>query len=90
MGEFRRHKTPEEFKNQDRLLAEQVVKLNFKVKEINDNIDSHSPKFSNDLKIRTKYKKGNHRTGTVKTQYNFNLYADGIHPDDLLAKTWLK
>jgi hypothetical protein len=35
-------------------------------------------------------RKGNHRTGTVKTQYNFNLYADGIHPDNLLAKTWLK
>jgi hypothetical protein len=60
-NKHRRHKTPEEFKNQDSLLAEQVVKLNFKVKEINDNINSHSPKFSNDLQIRTKYKKGNHQ-----------------------------
>jgi hypothetical protein len=67
------HKTPEEFKNQDSLLAEQVVKLNFKVKEINDNINSHSPKFSIDLQIRTKYKKGNHRTGTVKAQYNLSV-----------------
>jgi 5'-3' exonuclease len=41
-NKHRRHKTPEEFKNQDSLLAEQVVKLNFKVKEINDNINSHS------------------------------------------------
>ena len=65
-NKHRRHKTPEEFKNQDSLLAEQVVKLNFKVKEINDNINSHSPKFSIDLQIRTKYKKGNHRTGTSK------------------------
>jgi hypothetical protein len=70
-NKHRRHKTPKEFKNQDSLLAEQVVKLNFKVKEINDNIDSDSPKFSNDLQIRTKYKKGNHRTGTVKIQYSF-------------------
>jgi hypothetical protein len=45
-NKHRRYKTPKEFKNQDSLLAEQVVKLNFKVKEINDNIDSHSPKFS--------------------------------------------
>jgi hypothetical protein len=87
-NKHRRHKTPEEFKNQDSLLAEQVVKLNFKVKEINDNINSHSPKFSIDLQIRTKYKKGNYRTGTVKAQYN--LYADGIHPNDLLTKPWLR
>jgi hypothetical protein len=24
-----------------------------------------------------------------KRQYNFNLYKDGIHPGDLLAKAWL-
>lgn len=42
------------------------------------------------LQIRTKYKKRNHRTGTAKTQYNFNLYVDGIHPDNLLANTWFK
>ena len=89
-NKHRRNKTPEEFKNQDSLLLDQVVKLNFKVKEINDNINSHSPKFSNDLEIRTKYKKGNHRTGTVKIQYNFNLYADRIYLYNLLAKTLLK
>ncbi|VDI54956.1 Hypothetical predicted protein [Mytilus galloprovincialis] len=53
----RKHKTPEEFLEQDTVLADQIIKLNYKVKEINDSIISHSPKFSNGLKIKSKYKK---------------------------------
>ncbi|VDI02194.1 Hypothetical predicted protein [Mytilus galloprovincialis] len=86
----RKHKTPEEFKEQDNILTDQVIRLNFKIKELNTNINSHSPKFSNDLQTKSKFKKGDHRTSTTRTQYNYNLYADGIHPDNLLAKTWLK
>ena len=86
----RKHKSPDEFKDQDTTLADQVIKLNTKVKELNDTINSHSPKFSNDLQTKSKYKKGDHRTSATRTQYNFNLYTDGVHPDNLLAKTWQK
>ncbi|CAC5371135.1 unnamed protein product [Mytilus coruscus] len=86
----RKHKMPEEFKEQDNILADQVIRLNFKIKELNTSINSHSPKFSNDLQTKSKYKKGDHRTATTRTSYNYNLYTDGIHPDNLLAKTWLK
>jgi hypothetical protein len=71
-------------------LADQVIKLNTKVKELNDIINSHSPKFSNDLQTKSKYKKEDHRTSATRTQYNFNIYTDGVYPDSLLAKTWLK
>ena len=86
----RKHKSPDEFKDQDSTLADQVIRLNTKVKELNDRINSHSPKFSNDLQIKSKYKTGDHGTPATRTQYNFNLYADGVHPDNLLVKTWLK
>ena len=86
----RKHKSPDEFKDQDSTLADQVIRLKTKVKELNDGINSHSPKFSNDLQIKSKYKKRGHITPATRTQYNFNLYTDGVHPDNLLAKTWLK
>jgi hypothetical protein len=60
------------------------------VKEQNDRINSHSPKLSNDQQIKSRYKKRDHRTPATRTKYNFILYADGVHPDNLLAKTWLK
>jgi hypothetical protein len=86
----RKHKSPDEFKDQDSTLADQVIRLKTKVKELNDGINSHSPKFSNDLQIKSKYNKRGHITPATRTQYNFNLYTDGVHPDNLLAKTWLK
>jgi hypothetical protein len=85
-----KHKSPDEFKDQDSTLADQVIRLKTKVKELNDGINSHSHKFSNDLQIKSKYKKGDHITPATRTQYNFNLYTDGVHPDNLLAKTWLE
>ena len=65
----RKHKSPDEFKDQDSTLADQVIRLNTKVKELNDRINI---------------------TPATRTQYNINLYAAGVHPDNLLAKTWLK
>ncbi|CAG2212034.1 unnamed protein product [Mytilus edulis] len=85
-----KHKTPDNFITQDKELTEQVVQLNNKIKEINSTLNSHTPKFSNDLQVRSKYKNGAHRTETNRSYYNFQLYADGIHPTNLLARTWLK
>jgi hypothetical protein len=65
----RKHKSPDEFKDQDSTLADQVIRLNTKVKELNDRINI---------------------TPATRTQYNINLYADGVHPENLMAKTWLK
>ena len=35
-------------------------------------------------------KKGDHRKPSNTKNVNFNLYADGIYPDHLLAKTWAR
>lgn len=86
----KQHKTPEDFISQDSELSDQVIQLNNKIKEINTNINSHTPKFSNDLQVKSKYKKGTHRVEAERNHYNFGLYADGIHPGNLLALTWLK
>ena len=85
----RKDKSPDQLKDKDSTLADQVIRLNTKVKELIDRINSHSPKFSNDLKIKSKYmyKKGDHGTSATRTQYNFNLYAvtrncEGVCCDD--------
>ena len=35
-------------------------------------------------------KTGDHRKPTNKNKVNLNVYADGIHPDHLLAKLWAR
>ena len=70
----RKHKSPDEFKDQDSTLADQVIRLSTKVKELNDKINSHSPKFSNDLQIKSKYKKGDHRTPALQQELNLTSF----------------
>ena len=84
------HKDPSVFEEQDERLAEQIYTLNSRVRDLNNNTKVHSPEFSSDISTSTKYRCGKDRNLKTKKYYNFNLYKDGIHPDTLLAKAWLK
>ena len=79
------HKDPDTFDNQDKTLQEQIYNLNKEVRELNNTLGTHSPQFSSDLHTSRKVK-----SKKTINYYNFKLYTDGIHPDTLLAKAWLR
>ena len=70
----------EETKRQDLILRQQIDAINTKIRSFNANDNTRSPKFN----IDTRWcRAGRHYT-------RFGLYKDGVHPDELLAKVWLK
>ena len=86
----RGHKDLESFNDQDKELKWQVYLLNQKIREINKDIQHHSPSFTVDLVQNSIVKKGKSRKSIKMKKHNFRLYADGILPDTLLAKVWLR
>ena len=87
-NESKGHPHPDEFAAQDRLLFEQITKVNVKIKELNHrlgNPDTVTPSLNTDLQHRTK-KKGK----PPVTKYNYNLLKDGLHPRELLSKVWVR
>ena len=76
------------FKEQQTLLENQVQKVNDEIRKLNCEIGTNSPDFSKFLKASTR-----HRTRSKYTTwkyFNFNLYRDGIHPGQSLARVWLR
>lgn len=84
------HKNPDIFDDQDTKLQQQIHNLNGKVREINNRLGSHSPEFSSDISNTSKYHCGKDRKTKIRKYYDYGLYRDGIHPDELLAKNWLR
>jgi hypothetical protein len=89
-NESKGHKDPNVCVEQDENLSKQIYTLNGKVREINNSLGTHSPDFSSDLRANDKYRYGKDRKLKTKKYYNFKLYSDGILPDTLLSKTWLR
>ncbi|VDI63607.1 Hypothetical predicted protein [Mytilus galloprovincialis] len=85
-----KHKNPSTFLEQDHLLQQQVILLNKEVKTINSSLGTHSPDFSYDLYRTSNCKTANHKGKKQRKYFNVALYPDGIHPDPVLAKVWLK
>ena len=89
-NKHKRHPDITQFYEQDIELEEQVVELNRQIQSINTRLGRYSPKFSSDLSLTSKYKKGSHHQKSAKRHHhNFHLYKDGIHPDRLLSVVWL-
>jgi hypothetical protein len=84
------HKDTEPFQEQDSELKRQIYLLNQEARKLNNSVQLHSPSFSVDLIYKTIVKKGDHRKPTNTKKVNINVYADGIHPDHLLTKTWVR
>lgn len=84
------HKDPSTFDAQDQELEQQIHTLNKKIRETNTRLGSHSPEFSSDLSNTSKYHCGKDRKLKTRKYHEFDLYRDGIHPGELLAKSWLK
>ena len=79
------HPNPGSFKSDDKKLTEYVLSINNFIDARNQELGTYSPKLNQDLKRSRKAKKGKQRYS-----WNFNMYSDGVHPKDKLAKSWLK
>lgn len=86
----KQQKDPSTFADQDIELQRQIRKLNEYIRSLNTETNCHSPIFNTDLIITSLVKQGKKRTPVKHSKINFKLLADGIHPDVLLARTWLK
>lgn len=82
---FRRHSGPEQFREEDLLLHEQISSLNNYIRDLNRILHVHSPCFSTDL---LQSRKQSARTHTFLS-YTFAGYLDGIHPGPELSRLWL-
>ena len=71
-------------------MERQIYPLIQEARKLNNAVQHHSPSFSVDLIYNTIVKKGDHRKPTNTKNVNFNLYDDGIHPDHILGKTWVR
>jgi len=85
------HKSPNDFKDQDKQLEDQVYKLNKKIRELNNSEEVHSPIFNLDLIKNAKTIKNKKTRNALKRKFfSFWLYIDGIHSGPNLSKVWLR
>ena len=75
---------------QNKILEGQLIKVNRKIRVFNESVNSYSPKFSSDLTLIQKHRKGDHHQVFRRVQHRFDLYSDGIHPRQLLSRVWLR
>jgi len=85
---FKKHPDPSLFKEQDRDLQQQVAKVNEEIRKLNSELNTISPDFSKFLKASSRHRTRSKRE--TKHYYNFNLYRDGVHPGQNLARVWLR
>ena len=85
----KKHSNPDSFKDDDEALIGKIGNLNDEIDSINS---TRSPPFSLDLLRASKVRRG-WSQNRIQTKYAYNfkdLYKDGIHPIDTLAKLWLR
>lgn len=86
ISEYNRHKghpNPQIFEHFDVVVKNQIAKLNDEIIRLNGINQVHSPHFTVLVYGTTRL------SGRYVSRYIFELYRDGLHPDDLLAKAWL-
>lgn len=76
------HPSPEEFREQDRLIQRDIQLVNEEIRKINVESGKVSPMFNVDLKRK--------RQSSSSCYFNFSQFKDGVHPDRLLSKYWLR
>lgn len=79
------HKSPADFKEQDELLHQSIQVVNEEIRKINLDKGKVSPLFNLDLRRKRKSS-----SVSSRRYYSFAQYVDGIHPNHLLSKYWLR
>lgn len=80
----RGHRDPTSFHSQDLILYERICLVNEYIKEVNRLSSVVSPRFNLDL---LKYRK---TKGHSRRSISYSPYKDGIHPNVILARVWMK
>lgn len=78
------HQAPEEFREQDRLIQRDIQLVNEEIRKINVESGKVTPLFNVDLKRKRQ------RLSVSNSYFNFSQFRDGVHPDRLLSRYWLR
>ena len=79
------HPNPSSFKEADKILTYYIDCINDFITDLNTDLGTYSPSFNEDIRRSRKSVRGKQRYSI-----NFKSLPDGIHPDKMLAKSWLK
>ena len=82
---YQGHENPVEFHADDTVLNDRIILINQFIAQVNKARNFCSPRFHLDV---TKSKK--QKDGQQRKSLDFSLFKDGIHPDVLLARYWMK
>ena len=85
-NKYRKHDNYVSFKKQDDQLLQIIVKINEHIRRINSTLNTFSPNFGVDVSHHHTIATSKSKKITIRDQYFFDLYKDGIHPDSDLAK----
>lgn len=86
----RKHEHYSSFKDQDNQLLQSISKVNEHIREINQSLNTFSPNFGVDVSHHHTVATSKSKKLTLRDQYYFDLYEDGVHPKTELAQVWLK
>jgi len=78
---YRKHPNPHKYREQDKLLSNQISAVNSFIRETNTVLRAHSPNFGLDLEKCRK-----HRGKPTEYSHNYGLMQDGVQPHPKRAK----
>ena len=78
------HPSPEDFRQQDKDLQRDIHLVNEEIRRLNLDSGKVTPMFNVDLKLKR------HRISPNRSYYNFAQFTDGVHPNQLLSRYWLR
>ena len=84
-NKYQCHSDTEIFAEQDRKLHLSIELVNIEIRKVNSRNVKISPKFNSDLEFS---RKSNSKHN--KYRFCFSQFKDGVHPNPLLAKYWLR
>jgi hypothetical protein len=90
LNKSRKHSDPKSFKKDEEDILANIIKVNEHIRHINTSLNTFSPIFGADVSHHHSEKTSKSKKITLRDNYLFDLYLDGIHPDENLARVWLK
>jgi len=86
----RKHGDPASVKKQEKELLKTIQEVNGYIRQQNQSLHTFSPQFATDITHHHNEKASKSKKITLRDNYQFDLYFDGIHPTIDLARVWLK
>lgn len=81
------HKQPDKFERSDKKISSEVNKLNEQIIELNNSLGRNTLQFHRDI-IKNRPNKNKNKPS--RETVNWHLLKDGLHPNKVLARKWLR